>query len=143
MGSKPSNELGESGRAAADNDAAPLNVAELLHRCVGRAEIAQMVLDRLESQVSNDFKAIEGALLAGDARAAAVAAHSLKGTAGASGARALLALVLRLEAAAKAEALGGAGEWLQNIRKEIDQIVAYMPAARAELMREQRKAKEQ
>ena len=112
---------------------APLDVKDLLRRCMGKVEIAQMVLDKLEQQVSSDFDAIKAALLDGNSDATAVAAHSLKGSAGAAGAAALLTLARRLETAARAKSLGIAEEWLDEIRAELDGIHQFMPAARAEL----------
>jgi len=108
---------------------APIEVASLLHRCLGRPDFAEKVLSKFRTQSVETLQALVKALDQNDAEAATRGAHTLKGMAAT-----VAAEPLRL-AAAEAEAKARAGQWdavreqLDSLRAELDSCLAYIPSA--------------
>jgi len=63
------------------NDAAPLNFAELVERCVGRLDLVQRILDKFQAQFAGDLDQLEAALEQADLAGVSRLAHRLKGSA--------------------------------------------------------------
>ncbi|HEX5242503.1 MAG TPA: Hpt domain-containing protein, partial [Tepidisphaeraceae bacterium] len=107
----------------------PIEVASLLHRCLGRPDFAEKVLSKFRVQSVETLQALVNALDQNNAEATTRGAHTLKGMAAT-----VAAEPLRL-AAAEAEAKARAGQWdavrqqLDTLREELDSCLAYIPSA--------------
>jgi len=115
--------------ALPEPDAAPapvLDVAQGLHRVVGKVGLYRELLQRLLESLPSVLGQLGQALRAGDLGAAAAAAHSLKGTAGSLGARALQGLLGAHEAAW----LDGQGpQDMEAVLRGIEEAVAQLGSA--------------
>ncbi len=83
--------------------APPIDTASLLERCMNNAEIALLVLDKLEEQITRDLDALTVATAADDFDALTRTAHALKGAASSAGASALSRAAGCVESLAKAD----------------------------------------
>jgi len=115
--------------ALPEPDAAPapvLDVAQGLHRVVGKVGLYRELLQRLLESLPSVLGQLGQVLRAGDLGAAAAAAHSLKGTAGSLGARPLQGLLGAHEAAW----LDGQGpQDMEAVLRGIEEAVAQLGSA--------------
>lgn len=111
----------------------PINVDELLERCMGNAQIALLLLDKFEAQLASDLSALTSQLGAGDTQQLARTAHALKGAAAAIAAGAVR------DAAAEIDRLARTGEpqaiegELGGLRQAAQRCVEELPALRNRL----------
>ncbi len=93
----------------------PLDFDSLIRRCSGKSALASRVAEKLVAQADEAMRKLGDRVAEGDAAAFARVAHALKGTAGMASAEALR------DAAARAEALGRAGD-LAAADRELDAL---------------------
>lgn len=74
---------------------------QLLHRCLGKLELAQRVLDRFLDNVDQDVEQLRGAVRDNDAGQLARTAHRVKGSSASIAAPRLQRLMADLEAAGR------------------------------------------
>ena len=108
---------------------APIDVEPLLRRCRGRRDFAEKVLSKFRDQSAETLEAIVRGLKEKNGELTTRSAHSLKGMAATVSAEALR------EAAADAEAKACAGDWgavqeqLDELRRQLDSCLAFIPKA--------------
>jgi signal transduction histidine kinase/DNA-binding response OmpR family regulator len=128
--------VADTGRAKAAPP--PVNLEELLRVCRGRREFAAKVLEKFRTQSIQTLEGLVRGLKEKDAELTTRSAHSLKGMAGTVAAEALR------QAAADAEAKSRAGDWdavqrqLEQVRREVDCCLAFIPTALAPVPEEKR-----
>jgi HPt (histidine-containing phosphotransfer) domain-containing protein len=114
---------------------APLAVPELRDRCMGSADIAVLILRKLEEQLTRDVPELENSLRLRDVAAIARTAHAMKGAAGAAAAPLLRELAATVELLARNQSLDPMIDAMNDLKTEIDRCMAFLPRARAELKR--------
>lgn len=112
---------------------APLAVQELADRCMGSADVAILVLDKLEEQLGRHVQEIQERLAARDAAPIARTAHAMKGAAGMAAAPGVRDLAARIESLAKEGELDSIGDALTALHEEVSRCLAYLPTAREAL----------
>lgn len=116
---------------ATEVDSAPVDAGTLAQL---RAEGDNLLSDLIEiynTETPANLQSLAQALAAGNSGAAALAAHTLKGTATTFGAKCMQALALEIEQAARAGSIEKATAQLNQFRAECDRV-------RDALSREQR-----
>ncbi len=115
-----------SGPAAPPGPTAPIDIVQLLNRCMGNAEFMGRILGKFCDKAHLDLDTIEEALAEKDANRLAALGHGFKGMAGNVSAAALRAAAERLERAAKSADWDGAGQCLAELRTELDRCTGYL-----------------
>ena len=110
--------------------ATPIDTAALFARCMGDVEFAVSPLDEMGRTGPDRVEQIARHTAAGNAVAAAEAAHLLKGTAGIIAAEPVRALAEQIEAAGKSGRLEGIAETVDQLRQEMQRCVAFVPEIR-------------
>ena len=109
----------------------PIDIEPLLQRCRGRRDFAESVLLKFRGQSVETLEAIVRGLKEKNGELTTRSAHSLKGMAATVSAEPLR------QAAADAEAKARAGHWdavqaqLEEIRRQVDACVAFIPSVLA------------
>lgn len=107
----------------------PVDIGELLARCLGRVEIAERVLSTFRGTLSADVAVIEESLAAGNAAETASRAHRLKGGALSVAAAELGALAASIEHLARSGDLHRVGPLLEPLRQETARLREFrLPA---------------
>lgn len=109
----------------------PITVPALLERCMGRADLAGLLLAKLERQAAADLEALAALLAAGDLAAGGARAHALKGAAAALAADGVRAGAARLEQACRAAARDDAAPALAALRLDVERLLADLPRVRS------------
>ncbi len=120
----------EQPTANTNNDASvPIDFAPLLHRCRGHRDFAEKVLLKFRAQSVETLEILARALKEKNGELTTRSAHSLKGMAATVSAESLR------QAAADAESKARAGDWdavqahLDELRRQVDACVAFIPKA--------------
>jgi Amt family ammonium transporter len=111
----------------------PIDFDILLDRCMGNADFAGSLLAALEASGPGHIENITRHARAGESKAAADAAHALKGAAGIIGAEPLRALAAEIEAAGKAGNIEEEASSLRDIQAEMRRCLNYIPDIRNRL----------
>jgi HPt (histidine-containing phosphotransfer) domain-containing protein len=98
--------------------AAPLELEELLARCVGKIEFAQRVLDRFVASFGDDIDRLERCFHSHELEELARIAHAMKGAAANVAARGLVEQVTRIEDMARSRRLEDFNTCLAQLRDE-------------------------
>jgi HPt (histidine-containing phosphotransfer) domain-containing protein len=93
----------------------PLEFAQLVHRCMGRIELAERLLASFESRFPVDLSQVEKCLSEGDSTQLARLVHQMKGSAANISAPELHGIMCRMETAVRADQPGEAGACLQQV----------------------------
>lgn len=109
----------------------PIAVPALLERCMGRADLAGLLLAKLERQAAADLEALAGLLAAGDLTAGGARSHALKGAAAALAAGGVRAGAARLEQACRAAARDEAAAALSALTLDVQRLLADLPRVRS------------
>ncbi len=115
--------------------APPIDAEVLFARCMGNVSFALSLLGELEANGKQQVDAIVQQAADGQPRAAAEAAHSLKGAAAIIGAEPLRAKAAEIEAAGRDGEASLLAEMVHDVRSEMDRCLAYVPTLRAEIQR--------
>ncbi len=107
----------------------PLNLKDLLRRCLGNPNVLERTVAKFQKRLPEDLRQIEQSLALGESSKLALLAHSLKGAAASLSAEGLQAAAARLEMLAKASDLVGARHGLSAVREECQRILQFDPRA--------------
>jgi HPt (histidine-containing phosphotransfer) domain-containing protein len=131
--SQPLDKRDSPGREGAAGAAAdhPLDMAELVERCLGSVELAQRLVASFRLRMSEGLTELERPLQAGDAAAAAKIAHLLKGSAANVSADRLQRLLACVEEFARDNQIEEAREHLLELRKELEELNTYCDAVQS------------
>ncbi len=113
--------------------AGPINTAELLRRCLGKADIAERALATFEKSAPSLLAQIRIAMEACRTEQSARQAHSLKGAAANISAERLRQAAEAIERWSKAGAEAAARSALPQLELELERCLAAVPCARAVL----------
>jgi two-component system, sensor histidine kinase and response regulator len=111
----------------------PIDLVSLQRRCLGNRKLAAKALGKFEASVVADFRALEQWVQGGDAKAAAAAAHKIKGAAGNVSAEQVRRVAAELEQLAKSDQLTDAHDVVTQLQKEVDRLRGFLATALAEL----------
>jgi PAS domain S-box-containing protein len=119
---------------APDNEPMPLDLNELLERCMGNVEFVQRMLGKFSQRIDGDLQRIDQSISAGNHAETARLAHAMKGSAANLSAGRLTALARELEAlnggSAESEPLA---QCVEAMKQEVRRCLEYFPAAIVEL----------
>jgi two-component system, sensor histidine kinase and response regulator len=118
----------------------PINLTDLLTRCLGNFDFALSMLDELETSSGERLEAIRRAADQQDLHATAEVAHSLKGVAGILCAKSVQQAAAEVEATARTGNLAEIGSLVDNMTRELRQCMDSLPTLRQELQVQQRQA---
>jgi len=104
----------------------PFDCADLLHRCMGKRELALELLTMFAGDVDNRVAMLETAIQANDRLSMASVAHFLVGASANISAEAINRAATRLEAAARGGNVCEARELLRSLREAVQQFHAGM-----------------
>ncbi len=114
---------------------APINFDVLFSRCMGNISFAQALLGELESSGVHYADAIVQHATSEETHLVAQAAHSLKGAAAIIGAEPLRAKAAEIEALGHADKTSHLLEMAEDLRREMDCCLEYIPILQADLQR--------
>jgi HPt (histidine-containing phosphotransfer) domain-containing protein len=106
----------------ATKESSPIDIQELVDRCMGNLELAQRVFAKLQSQFKDDLIDLELALAAKDSKLMACIAHRLKGAASNVAAHNLYRSVASLEESAREGQIANLPAQLDILRKELSRL---------------------
>jgi HPt (histidine-containing phosphotransfer) domain-containing protein len=104
---------------------APLDVQELLDRCMGNIELAERVIAKLHSRFPEDIAELEQALQCRNGTLVASIAHRLKGTAANVAAHQLQACAAKIEESARNDRIDAIPDQIDRLRTQwamLDQV---------------------
>ncbi|MAE63923.1 MAG: hypothetical protein CMJ18_06585 [Phycisphaeraceae bacterium] len=107
----------------------PLDVEEVLRRCMGNVEFLEKMFDKFRERSDEDIAEIEAAISQRDADEVAHVAHRFKGAAANVSAEALREAAYRLEEIGKDGDLDPAEACLEEIRSELKRCLDFIPQA--------------
>ncbi len=108
-----------------DPEAAPLNINDLLRRCLGNPQVAQKSVAKFQKQLSEELRQIEQVLALGESTKLALLAHSLKGAAASLSAEGLQVAAAQLEKHAKEGDLAAARYCLADLHEQCWRILQF------------------
>ncbi len=114
-------------------DNPPINLSDLLERCLGNFEFALSLLDELESSSGQRLEEIRRATDQKDVDATANIAHSLKGVAGILCATSVHAAAAQVEATARMGNLAEIESQVDNMIRELHLCLESLPTLRQEI----------
>ena len=128
---EPTAERGGAYRAeSAPGAELPIDMKQLVHRCLGRIDLVERLLNSFESRFPEDLSQIEQCLHEEDSTQLTQLIHQLKGSAGNVSAPALHALMTRMEQAVKAKRTEDASRCLEDVHRAWDSYLKFKPSAR-------------
>jgi signal transduction histidine kinase/CheY-like chemotaxis protein len=107
----------------------PVDVDSLQRRCMGNRKLAAKALSKFESMLGADVSALTEGIKSGDAKAAASAAHKIKGAAGNVSAGEMSRVAGELEQLAKQDRLAQTEEAVAQLQREIGRFRDYLTTA--------------
>lgn len=116
---------GEINPEAGTSEAAPLDLNDLLRRCLGKPEVMQRSIAKFQKGLPEEMRQIEQCLARGESKKLALLAHSLKGAAASLSAGSLQAAAAQLEKHAKDGDLAAARCCLAELRKQCRRILPF------------------
>jgi HPt (histidine-containing phosphotransfer) domain-containing protein len=105
----------------------PIDVADVLQRCMGNVEFLQRLLGKFRKRLGEDVNRLTDAVSARNQQEIARQAHSLRGSAANVSAIQLAGLASEAEKLSAAGDLNAAGAVLEKIRREADRCMNYEP----------------
>ena len=118
-----------SAPAGSDTGSLPINIQPLVHRCGGRRDFAERVLEKFRAQSTEVLESIARGLGEKNGELATRSAHSLKGMAATISAEALRRNAAEAEAKAHAQDWDALAAQLDGLRKELDACLSFIPHA--------------
>ena len=112
-------------------DDSPFDLGALLDRCMGDQSFRDRLLAKFPEQALATVQKLAECFATGDAKQAARAAHTLKGTAANLSASTLQKLAAELESLGNSGSLDEAQRRLEALRAEVERCVAFVQAAAA------------
>lgn len=106
----------------------PLDLEQLVRRCLGRIDLAERLLKSFESRFPEDLSRIEECLHEPDSPDLPRLVHQLKGAAANVSAPALHAIMTRMEDAVRAEQREEAGQCLEEVHQAWDRYLEFKSA---------------
>ena len=139
---------GCAGHASASLSATPpLDVQQLLDRCLGNVEFVDRVLTKFHERFSDDLEQLERERQSGAGEAVASLAHRLKGSAANVAAPELQRISAQLEELGRLQRMAEIPECLEGLRREWSRFVDYsaslprpLPIGRPEECRKEMRA---
>lgn len=122
-GEKSSCPVGVCVAQSPNND--PVNLEQLVRRCMGRIELAERLLKSFETRFPDDLAKIEDCLLCDDANGLSRLVHQLKGAAANISAPELYAILARMEQAVRSEQPAVVHDCLQEIHQAWDRFQEF------------------
>ena len=107
----------------------PLDLQQLLHRCLGRIDLAERLLRSFETRFVDELSTIEECLREEDVPRLTRLVHQLKGAAANVSAPALHASLTRMEQAVRAERPDEASRCLEEVRRAWERYVEFKATA--------------
>lgn len=123
MGEKSSCPAGVCVAQSPTND--PVNLEQLVRRCMGRIELAERLLKSFETRFPDDLAKIEECLFSEDANGLSRLVHQLKGAAANISAPELYANLARMEQAVRSVQPAVAHDCLQEIHQSWDRFQQF------------------
>jgi hypothetical protein len=122
----------DSTRGTADGDvSAPLDMAELDARCLGKTLLVERVLEKFRTKAGGSVAELAAAIGARDAARAGRLAHSLKGVAANLSAAKAAGLAAAIEELVTAGSFDVAAVSLEDLRAEVQRCLDYISVALA------------
>ena len=112
----------ESIRAYEAQASAPVDIDDLLGRCLGRIDLAERILQTFQTALEGDLKKLEAAVSAFDANEIAHVAHRIKGASLAVSAHRLTECARSIELSANARRLDEIPEHLARLKSESSRL---------------------
>jgi len=111
----------------------PVDYHVLMSRCMGNVAFALELLDELEINCPNQVDSVKTFVASDNCDGAADVAHSLKGAASIIGAEPLRRIAADVELAGRANDLARLVELAEDLKKEMDRCVNFVPKLRSKL----------
>ncbi len=115
------------------NDEWPINTAKLMHRCQGRAPMAEKLLNMFQSQLNGQVASLRESLQRRDSEVFRRVAHTIKGTAAYISAHGVRDAAGELEQIGEAQELDTAIESLEKLAHQVRECLAFVPTAVKEI----------
>lgn len=126
--------VADRGCASRTDDAAgsdlPIDLKQLVHRCLGRIDLVERLLNSFESRFPEDLSQIEQCLHEEDSPELKRLIHQLKGSAGNVSAPTLHALMTRMERAVQAKQTDEASLCLEEVHRAWDSYLKFKTSTR-------------
>lgn len=103
----------------------PLDLEQLVNRCMGRLDLVERLLASFEVRFPNELSQIEQSIDAGDVDHLVRLVHQLKGASANVSARGLYSILVNMEEAGRANQLEGAAAYLPEVHCAWDQFKGY------------------
>lgn len=107
----------------------PLDMEQLVRRCMGRIELAERLLKSFESRFPEELTQIEVCLKEGDPSELSRLVHQLKGAAANVSAPDLHAILTRMEQAVRSEQPEETRSCVEEVHEAWDRFVLYKSSA--------------
>jgi HPt (histidine-containing phosphotransfer) domain-containing protein len=106
-------------------DTVPLDLAQLLHRCMGNLALAERLLASFEKRLTNDVSAISKSMAEQNSAALVRTAHQLKGASANMSAPGLQRAAAAIEDLGRQNRLGELAAELEQLRHECQRFITY------------------
>ncbi len=116
---------GEIDPEAGTSEAAPLDLNDLLRRCLGNPQVMEKSVTKFQKRLPEELRQIEQSLALGESKKVALLAHSLKGAAASLSAESLQATAGQLEKHAEEGNLAAARHCLTDLREQCRRILQF------------------
>ncbi len=111
-----------------EKSAQPLDVEDLLARCLGNTEFAQRVVAKFQERCGQDLAELDQAAAAGDTAKVGNLAHRLKGASANVSATGMKMLAAKMEQAVQQDSLEEILADLEDLKVEWNRFTAAAPA---------------
>jgi HPt (histidine-containing phosphotransfer) domain-containing protein len=105
-------------RAYEPQDSTPVDIEDLIGRCLGRIDLAERILQTFQTALESDLTKLEAAVAAFDADEIAHVAHRIRGASLAVSAHKLTDCAQSIELSAKAQRLDEIPEHMATLKSE-------------------------
>jgi HPt (histidine-containing phosphotransfer) domain-containing protein len=112
--------------------AAPVNLDQLLARCLGNVEFAERILAKFQQRFAEEFSELEAGLAAGNEERVACIAHRLKGASANVSATGVQELLAELEELGRSRRLDEAPALVSRLRNEWSRLCQYLEVCACE-----------
>jgi HPt (histidine-containing phosphotransfer) domain-containing protein len=121
--------VAENAVPAAESQSPPIDLESLQKRCMGNRKLAAKALSRFNGNLTSDIQSLIQNVQNGDAKAAAAAAHKIKGAAANLSADHVRDISARLESLAMNDELAQAQTYLDQLEVEMNRFRDYLGKA--------------